>query len=184
MGGIEKNLETSLEELTVEVEGQLQKLTDIEEPLQKSFVAEALTKSLTAKDDGKAVIEEVLLKDSISEFRTLNEDKEETLRKLWKEWEDIQFEIMALGVERFGKDSIVVMQLETEDVKLGQQERLDDMLKSAQSAYDEAHQDYADFQQDLKDFETSMCETSNQTKKAVKDMQQVSTLPFLYAVHC
>ncbi|KAJ9607926.1 hypothetical protein H2200_008005 [Cladophialophora chaetospira] len=170
LNAIENNLTRDLEELAVNVEAHFQKLGEIGEPLQKPFVAEALTKAEPDTDASAARTHEVLLQDSVSEFRKLNEEKGNILRRLWEEWEDAQFEIMSLAVELFGKDSISVVQLQIGNIGPGQQERLDDMLKVAEHAYDESHRDHADFRQDLRSFEESMGQISNKAKKTAKEI--------------
>jgi hypothetical protein len=170
-------LASNLEELTVDVDAHFQKLREIEEPLQRPFVDEALTKVLPTKDACTAQTHDVLLQDSISDFRKINEEKGAILRKLWEEWEETQFDIMSLAIEAFGKDSLCFIQPQTGNVEHGQEERLEDVVKAGQIAYDASRQDHADFRQDLKSFGESMGQISNKAKKTANDMHEVWSLP-------
>jgi hypothetical protein len=156
----------------VEVEDRIQKLAEIEEPLQKPFVEEALSK-LLAKTDTATVTEQVLLKDGISKLRALNKEKEDTLQMLWKEWETVQFEIMSLAVERFGKESISITQLPDENITDEQKKRLADMVDAAQTACEETHRVHTEFRGELQNLEDSMVEISKKTKIAGDNIQRV-----------
>ena len=174
LDNIGKDLANSLGDLTVNLESHFQILSEIEEPLQKPFAGEALTKPCSAKAGAKGVAEEDwLLKDGITEFRQLYEEVGKTIHALWQEWENIQFEILSLAVECFGKESIEVMPLQTDDIKTGQQEWLANLLISGQKKHDEADRDHDKYQQELESFEENMSELSSQTTVAVDKMQEV-----------
>ncbi len=166
----------NLQELSVDVEAHFQKLGDVEEPLQRPFAAEALTKVQPSTDASAGRTYDVLLQDSVSEFRDLKKQKGTILRKLWEEWEEAQFEIMTLAVELFGKDSLSIEQLDNGDHRASQKEKLGDMFKAGQNAYDESHRYCADFRQDLKTFEDSTGQISNEAKKTAKDIHEVRAL--------
>ncbi|KIW91433.1 uncharacterized protein Z519_08329 [Cladophialophora bantiana CBS 173.52] len=169
---VERNLVGGLEELTVDVETRFRTLAEIEEHLQRPFVAEALTKIPLATDTDQAPNDEVLLKDRISKFRALREEKEDVLCILWNEWEDIQFDLLGLAVEALGKQSIQVAQLQNGALKPGQRERLEKTIDSAQKIHDGVYHRHTALGQDLTGFEETMGQISNRTKKAATDMQQ------------
>ncbi|EXJ58648.1 hypothetical protein A1O7_06076 [Cladophialophora yegresii CBS 114405] len=179
--GTKRKLGSHLEELALDVEAHCHKLSEIEEPLQKPFATEALTNVRSDRKDAGAGTEEVLLKESISEFRKLNEEKGQILRQLWDEWEDVQFKIMSLAVELYGKDSLHVVQMETGPTKPGQRERLHDMFQVAKIAYDEMRRNHADFQQGLEGFEEDMGQISNKARNVAKEIHEVCTAPCLDA---
>jgi hypothetical protein len=168
-------LASNLEELALDVEAHCHKLSEIEEPLQKPFSAEALTNVRSDRENAGVIREEVLLKESISEFRKLHEEKGQILRQLWGAWEDVQFEIVSLAVELYGKDSLHVVQLETGLMKPGQLERLHDTFAVAKTAHDKMRRDHAEFQQGLKGLEEEMGQISNKAKKVAKEIHEVCT---------
>ncbi|KIX92216.1 uncharacterized protein Z520_12097 [Fonsecaea multimorphosa CBS 102226] len=168
---VERKLIGGLEELTVDVETHFRELTEIEEPLQRPFAAEALTKVTDERSS-----DEVLLTDRISEFRALREEKEELLCKLWNEWEDIQFDLIKLAVEALGKQSILVTQLQGGAMKPGQQERLENTLDAAQKIHNEIHHRHAELDQNMTGLEETVGQIANRTKKAATDMQQQYTV--------
>ncbi|KAH0844548.1 hypothetical protein FOPE_09786 [Fonsecaea pedrosoi] len=167
----ERKLIGGLTELSVNIESHFRGLAEIEEPLQRPLATEALTK--VSNGTGNQGAEgEVLLKDRIMQFRALREEKEDVLSKLWKEWEDIQFDLIRLAVEAFGKQSLLIVQLQDRAMKPGQQERLENTLDSAQKIHDEIHHQHAQLEQDMTGFEETIGQISNRTKKAAADMQQ------------
>jgi hypothetical protein len=170
-------LASNLEELAVDVEAHCHKLSEIEEPLQKPFTAEALTNVRSDRGNAGVIREEVLLKESVSEFRKLHEEKGQILRQLWGEWEDVQFEIVSLAAELYGKDSLHIVQMENELMKPGQLERLQDTFTVAKTAHDKTRRDHAEFQQGLKGLEEEMGQISNGAKKVAKEIHEVCTSP-------
>lgn len=163
----------NLEEVTVDVEAHFQRLGVVEEPLQRPFAAEALTKVQPNTDASAGRTYDVLLQDSISDFCNIKKEKGKILRKLWEEWEDAQTEIMTLAVELFGKDSLSIVQLGNGDFRPSQQERLDDVFKAGQNAYDESRRHYAEFRQDLEIFEERTGQISNEAKQTAKGIHEV-----------
>ncbi|EXJ71644.1 uncharacterized protein A1O5_05452 [Cladophialophora psammophila CBS 110553] len=169
---VERNLVGGIKELTVNIETRFRRLAEIEEPLQRPFVAEALSKIPPATNPDQAHNDEVLLKDRISEFRALREEKEDVLCRLWNEWEDIQFDLLGLAAEALGKQSIQVAQLQNSAMKPGQRERLEKTIDSAQKIHEEIDHRHTGLGQDLTDFEEAMGQISNRTEKAATDLQQ------------
>ncbi|ETI22387.1 hypothetical protein G647_06461 [Cladophialophora carrionii CBS 160.54] len=168
----ERKLSSNLEELALDVEAHCHKLSEIEEPLQKPITTEALTNVRSAGKGAVAGTEEVLLKESISEFRKLNEEKGQILRQLWEEWEDVQLQIMSLAVELYGKDSLHVVQMETGTLKPGQLERLHDMFKVAKTGYHEMRRNHAELQRSLDGFEEDLGQISNKAKNVAKEIHE------------
>ncbi|OCT51637.1 hypothetical protein CLCR_08851 [Cladophialophora carrionii] len=171
----ERKFGSNLDELALDVEAHCHKLGEIEEPLQKPITTEALTNVRSAGNDAVAGTEEVLLKESISEFRKLNEEKGQILRQLWGEWEDVQLQIMSLAVELYGKDSLHVLQMQSGPLKPGQLERLHDMFKVAKNGYDERCRNHAEFQRSLDDFEEDMGQISNKARNVAKEIHEKKT---------
>ncbi|KIW85920.1 hypothetical protein Z517_01313 [Fonsecaea pedrosoi CBS 271.37] len=167
----ERKLIGGLTELSVDVENHFRALAEIEEPLQRPLATEALT-IVSNRTGNQGAEGEVLLKDRIMKFRALREEKEDVLSKLWKEWEDIQFDLIRLAVEAFGKQSLLIVQLQDRAMKPGQQERLENTLDSAQKIHDEIHNQHAQLEQEMTGFEETIGQISNRTKKAAADMQQ------------
>lgn len=174
LGKIEKSFIDHLEGLTGDIETYFKKLAEVEEPLQKPFAAEVLTKIQLQKTGTSTPPKEILLKDSISKFRALREEKEQFLRKLWTEWEDIQFELIQLAAEVLKNESVCVSQRQMESITPNQQQRLEEIFKRSKN---DGHLDVAVFQQDLKGFDNQMRQISNSTKKAAHDMQEVCITP-------
>lgn len=125
--------------------------------------------------------QEVLLQDRITAFKSLRQDKEEALRKLWEEWEDTQLELIGLAAEALGRDALTFAQVRDEDLKPGQREKLQNTLMNAQRLFEKKRGHHESLQQDLGAFEENIDQIASKTEKTVAEMQQVS-MPS--AVHC
>lgn len=167
---MEKNLLTSLEELSVDLDNHIGELTSIEEPLKNSLD----TETLSIIQDGHEEPREVLLQDQVSAFRKLREDKEEVLRKLWEDWENVQLQLIGLAAEVLGQDALTFAQVRDEDLKPGQKEKLQNTLTAARRLFDEKGKHHEGLEQDLGGFQESISRIANKTEKAVVEMQQVS----------
>ncbi|KAJ9639212.1 uncharacterized protein PV06_09947 [Exophiala oligosperma] len=165
---VEKNLLTSLEELSVDLDNHIGELTSIEEPLKNSLD----TETLSIIQDGHEEPREVLLQDQVSAFRKLREDKEEVLRKLWEDWENVQLQLIGLAAEVLGQDALTFAQVRDEDLKPGQKEKLQNTLTAARRLFDEKGKHHEGLEQDLGGFQESISRIANKTEKAVVEMQQ------------
>ncbi|KIW13232.1 hypothetical protein PV08_08419 [Exophiala spinifera] len=165
---VEKNLLTSLEELSVDFDNHIGKLTSIEEPLGKPFA----TETLSILKEGDEQQQEVLLQDQVAAFRKLRADKEEILRRLWEEWEGTQLQLIGLAAEVLGQDALTFAQVRDEDLKPGQREKLQSTLTNAQRLFDKKREHQEGLQQHLGAFEENIGQIASKTEKTVVEMQQ------------
>lgn len=61
----------------------------------------------TKTDDGSEIKETVEISKRLAAFKTMVEGKEAEIMECWKEWDDVQKEIVELGVEVLGEDMFV-----------------------------------------------------------------------------
>lgn len=160
-----------LKVLSVDVESHFEHLAQAEEPLQRPFAAESLAH--VQSESNTHHVEKMLLHDQISNFRKVREEKEMILCKLWDEWEDIQFELIRLGVEVFPPESIAIAQVQDDNLKPGQKERLLSTFDSARKAREDTGNHYESLEQDLDAFEENLVQFGDKTKKTMTEMQQV-----------
>ena len=126
---------------------------------------------------GQPQTQEVLLQDQISTFRTLRQEKEKILRKLWEDWENTQFDLISLAAEVLGQEAIRIAQNQDEGMKPGQKEKLENSFKNAQRGYEDRCSHHESIHQDLQAFEGEITQIASETKKIMTEMQQVSVRP-------
>ncbi|KAI1616396.1 hypothetical protein EDD36DRAFT_134376 [Exophiala viscosa] len=171
---VEKEMCTSLADLTNDLDDHIERLLKVEEPLQKPFNTETLSICTNpAGEHGEGKQQEVLLQDRMDDFRKLREDKEKTLCRLWDEWEDIQFQLVGLAAEVLGPDMLTFAQTSEEDMKPGQKGRLQDALRLAQNGPPDKDNQHESLEQDLEVFHEEMNQITTKTKRTVTEMQQV-----------
>ncbi|KAK4940052.1 hypothetical protein LTR10_019789 [Elasticomyces elasticus] len=174
---MEKEMLTTLEDLTTELDDHIKRLSKVEEPLQKPFDTETLsTWTYPPGDHSEGKHQEVLLQVRMANFRKLREGKEKTLCRLWEEWEDIQFELIGLAAEVLGPDLMTFAQSRDEDMKPGQKGRLENALRPAQSRRHEQDDQHESLEQDLEALQEQMNQISTKTKRTVTEMQQQYTV--------
>ncbi|KAI1630048.1 hypothetical protein EDD37DRAFT_645771 [Exophiala viscosa] len=174
---VEKEMCTSLADLTNDLDDHIERLLKVEEPLQKPFNTETLSICTNpAGEHGEGKQQEVLLQDRMDDFRKLREDKEKTLCRLWDEWEDIQFQLVGLAAEVLGPDMLTFAQTSEEDMKPGQKGRLQDALRLAQNGPPDKDNQHESLEQDLEVFHEEMNQITTKTKRTVTEMQQQYTV--------
>jgi hypothetical protein len=165
---------SKLKQLSVDVEEGFQKFMAIQEPLQKPFSLEALTRRQATSDDGQiAVREEILLEQSFSDFDSLYQDKTKILDTLWQEWEDLQFDIICLAAELFGSDAVRAVRQPNEDFEMGQLNRLNLALRDGEKGPRGVFEDHAKLQEDLETLEQELGQIISKVTKDANTVHQV-----------
>ncbi|EXJ77468.1 hypothetical protein A1O3_09694 [Capronia epimyces CBS 606.96] len=176
---IQNRFTASIDDLTIKFEGHFRSLTNVEEPLQRPFIAETLNvqvKPIPENAEGHQGVQEVLLRNQIEGFRKLRGENERALCRLWEEWEDVQFELIGLAAEVFGQESMTFAQTRDEDMKPGQKEKLQKVLERVPGSHGQMYNLRESLEGDLQRFEASMNQISSRTKKTMTEMQQQYTI--------